>query len=184
MTGMMSIVSPPASHGHASGVERAEVRREAAIMVLYVSVVEIAELASLPERHFSNGVVTGPVGLQLLAIIWGTAIGLAIAHWFAFGVVAPAFSGNQPTRIDTRIGIAQLGGAIAVAAVSSLPVLLLSDVRAQETTGDIPALIIGFIAFVVARAAGKARLPSVFYALAAVALGFGVALVKSALAAH
>jgi hypothetical protein len=114
----------------------------------------------------------------------GTAIGLAIAHWFAFGVVAPAFSGNQPTRIDTRIGIAQLGGAVAVAAVSSLPVLLLSDVRAQETTGDVPALIIGFIAFVVARAAGKARLPSVFYALTAVALGFGVALVKSALAAH
>jgi hypothetical protein len=183
MTGTMSIVSRSASQGHASGVERAEVRREAATMVLYVSVVEIAELASLPERHFSHGVVTGPVGIQLLAIIWGTAIGLAIAHWFAFGVVAPAFSGNQPTRIDTRIGIAQLGGAV-VAAVSSLPVLLLSDVRAQETTGDIPALIIGFIAFVVARAAGKSRLRSVFYALTAVALGFGVAFVKSALAAH
>jgi len=54
----------------------------------------------------------------------------------------------------------------------------------KKPTGDIPALIIGFIAFVVARAAGKARLPSLFYALTAVALGFGVAFVKSALAAH
>jgi hypothetical protein len=113
MTGMMSIVTRSASQGHASGLERAEARREAATLVLYASVVEIAELASLPERHFSHGVVTGPVGIQLLAIIWGTAIGLAIAHWFAFGVVAPAFSG-QPTRIDTRIGIAQLGGAVLV----------------------------------------------------------------------
>jgi hypothetical protein len=163
---------------------RAEVLREAATMVLYVSVVEIAELASLPEGHFAHGRVTGPVGVQLLAIVWGTAVGLAIAHWFAFRVAAPGFRGDRPTRHDTNIGLAQLAGAVLVAAISSIPVLLLSEVRAQETIGDVPAIIIGVIGYLVARATGKARLPSIFYGITALALGVVVALVKGALAAH
>ncbi len=153
-------------------------------MVLYVSVVEIAELATLPEGHFSHGRVSGPVGTQLLAIVWGTAIGLAIAHWFAFRVAAPGFRGDRPTRHDTNIGLAQLAGAVLVAAISSVPVLLFSDVRAQETIGDVPAIIIGVIGYLVARATGRSRLPSVFYGITALALGIIVALVKSALAAH
>ena len=163
---------------------RVEALREAATMVLYVSVVEIAEFAALPEGHFVHGRVTGPVGGQLLAIVWGTAVGLALAHWFAFRVAAPGFRGDSPTSHDVRIGLVQLGGAALVAAVSSLPVLLFSDVRAQETIGDVPAIIIGVIGYLVARATGKARLPSVFYGLTALALGIVVALVKSALAAH
>src|SRR5438105_14605843 len=77
-----------------------EVGREAATIVLYVSVVEIAEFAALPEGHFAHGRVTGPVDAQLLAILWGTAVGLALAHWFAFRVAAPGFRGESPTRRD------------------------------------------------------------------------------------
>jgi hypothetical protein len=175
-----STAEPERAHAE----RRAEVLREAATMVLYVSVVEIAELAALPEDHFAHGRVTGPVGTQLLAIVWGTAVGLAIAHWFAFRVAAPGFRGDAPTRHDTNIGLAQLAGAVFVAAVSSVPVLLFSDVRAQETIGDVPAVIIGVIGYFVARATGRARLPSVFYGVTALALGIVVALVKSALAAH
>jgi len=164
--------------------DRAEILREAATMVLYVSVVEIAELATLPEGHFGHGKVTGPVGAQLLAIVWGTAIGLALAHWFAFRFAAPGFRGDRPTRHDTYTGLAQVGGAAFVAAASSLPVILFSDVRAQETTGDVPAIVIGITGYLIARATGKARLPSIFYGVTALALGIAVALVKSALAAH
>ena len=53
---------------------RAELWREATIMVLYVSVVEIAELAALPEAHYGNGVVVGPTDGALLSIVWGTAM--------------------------------------------------------------------------------------------------------------
>jgi len=163
---------------------RTELLREAATMVLYVSVVEIAELATLPEGHFSHGRVTGPVGAGLLAIVWGTAIGLALSHWFAFRVAAPGFRGESPTRHDTRIGLVQVGAAAGVAAVSSVPVLFLPDVRAQEFIGDVPAIIIGVIGYLIARATGRSRLPSVFYGITALALGVVVALVKSALAAH
>ena len=158
--------------------------REAATMVLYVSVVEIAELAALPEEHFSDGHVTGPVGGALLAIVWGTAIGLALAHWFAFRLAAPAFRGERVTSLDTRIGLAQVAGATFVAAVSSLPVLFLNDVRAQEFTGDIPALVIGVVGYVLARVTGKSRPASFFYGFTALALGVLVATVKSMLAAH
>jgi len=153
-------------------------------MVLYVSVVEIAELAALPESHFTHGRITGAVGGQLLAILWGTAVGLALAHWFAFRLAAPAFRGERVTNQDTLIGLAQAGGAVFVAAISSVPVLFLSDVRAQETTGDVPALLIGVVGYVVARHTGKSRLAALFYGVTALALGVLVALVKSVLAAH
>jgi hypothetical protein len=171
--------------GRATASEsRAEIFREAVTMVLYVSVVEIAELAAIPESHSAGGRVTGPVGAQLMAIVWGTAVGLAIAHWFAFRLAAPAFRGERPTRHDTYIGVAQVLGAMFVAAVSSLPVVLFSDVRAQETIGDVPALLIGAVAYLIARHVDRSRLASGFYAITAIALGILVALVKVKLAAH
>ena len=163
---------------------RAEIRREATMMVLYVSVVEIAELAALPEAHSPGGIVTGPVGGQLLAILWGTAIGLALAHWFAFGVAGRAARGFRPSRTEVHVGFAQLGGAAIVAALSSLPVLALSDVRAQETTGDVPAVIIGVVGYLLARRAGGSRGRAALFGGIAVGLGIGVALAKTALAAH
>ena len=165
------------------GESRADLMREATVMILYVSVVEIAELASLPESHVSTR-VTGPVGADLLAIVWGTAVGLALAHWFAFRVAAPAFRGERPTHVDTQIGLAQLAGAILVAALSSLPSLTLSSVHAQEVTGDVPAVLVGVVGYLVARRTGKSHLSSVFYGLVALAIGVLVALVKSLLSAH
>jgi hypothetical protein len=157
---------------------------EAVIMVLYVSVVEIAELAALPEDHFASGRVTGPVGVQLLAILWGTAIGLALAHWFAFGIAAPAFRGERIGAERVRVGLAQMGGAAFVAAISSVPVLLLDDVRAQELTGDVPAVVIGVVAYLIARSTRRPRGASLVYGVTALALGMLVALVKTTLAAH
>jgi hypothetical protein len=166
------------------GEHRIELIREATVMILYVSVVEIAELAALPEAHYVHGRVSGPTGGSLLAIVWGTAIGLALAHWFAFRVAAPAFRGERPTHVDIQIGIAQLAGAALVAVVSSLPVLLFSDVRAQETIGDVPAVLVGAVGYLVARRTGSGRLASAFYGLTALALGVVVALVKANLSAH
>jgi hypothetical protein len=169
----------PSSREH-----RTELLREATVMILYVSIVEIAELAALPESHLPFGRVTGPVSAGLLAIVWGTAVGLALAHWFAFGLAGPAFRGQRPSHFDTQIGLAQLAGAVLVAALSSLPSLLFSDVRARETTGDVPALLVGLVAYLVARRTASSRLAAVLYGATALALGVVVALVKSVLAAH
>jgi hypothetical protein len=163
---------------------RTELVREATIMILYVSVVEIAELAALPERRLPSGRVTGAVGTELVAILWGTATGLALAHWFAFRIAAPAFRGGRPTSHDNLIGLAQLVGAMMVAAVSSVPALLVSGVWAQEVAGDVPAVLVGVVAYLIARHAGSSRLISACYGAAALALAVLVAVVKVVLAGH
>jgi len=164
--------------------ERIEAIHEATVMILYVSVVEIAELAALPETHFPDGHVSGPGRAELLAIVWGTALGLALAHWFAFQVAAPAFRGEHTSRHDVRVGLAQVSGAVVVAVASSLPIVFLSDLRAQETTRDLPAVLIGIVGYLLARRTGKSRRTAVFYGVTALAVGVLVALVKSTLAAH
>src|SRR6266550_5092190 len=163
--------------------EHAEIVREALTMVLYVSVVEIAELAALPETHVS-GHATGPVSSELLAIIWGTAVGLAVAHWFAFRLGGHAFRGDRVTGLDTKVGLAQIGAAMFVAAASSVPVLLFGDVREQEFTGFVPAVLIGIVGYLIARETGKNRIAAAVYGITALALGLLVATVKLALAAH
>jgi hypothetical protein len=90
---------------------------------------------------------------------------------------------NDPPA-KTFIGLAQVGGAMFVAAVSSVPVLVFSDVRAQETTGDVPAALIGIVGYLIARHTGRSRVASIFYGVTALALGVLVAAVKSILAAH
>jgi hypothetical protein len=158
---------------------RSELWLEATVMVLYVSVVEIAELAGIPDaRHAGHGGIDGPSEMQLLAIIWGTALGLAIAHWFAFGIAAPGIRGARPSRWRVYAGMAQVGGAAFVAAVSSLPILVFNRNITLETIGEVPAVLIGVIAYFISRSTGRARVPSVFYGLTALALGVAVAMVK------
>src|SRR5690349_5940354 len=150
-------------------------------MMLYVSIVEIAELASLPETHALRGRLVGPAESDLLAIIWGTAVGLAAAHWFAFRIAASGFRGQRPTRLDTWIGLAQVGAAAFVALLSSLPMLVASDVAARNSVAYIPATIIGVIG---ARAGGRSWTRSIGYGVVALVGGIGVALLKQALSAH
>jgi hypothetical protein len=168
----------------AVATDRAELFREATVMVLYVAVVEIGELAALPERHGSGDHVSGPLGGALLAIIWGTVVGLALAHCFAFQLAAPAFRGDRPRRGDWKISAAQLTGATFVALLSSLPVLLFSGAREQETVADVPAVLVGVVGYLVARRARLPRLAAAFFGITALVLGILVALIKMRLAAH
>ncbi len=175
--------APPDLATHNVAV-RDQVVHEAATMVLYVSIVEIAELAAIPESHFATGRVTGPVGAELIALLWGTAMGLALAHWFAFGFAARGFRGERHTPLDTYIGLAQVGAAAFVAAVSSIPALFMSDENAQVFTGYIPAVLVGIVSYLIARSGGRSRAASVVYGITALVLGFIVAFAKSRLASH
>jgi hypothetical protein len=132
----------------------------------------------------ARGQLEGPAETDLLAIIWGTAVGLALAHWFAFRVAAAGFRGQRPTRLDTRIGLAQVGAAALVAALSSLPTLVLSDVDARDTVAYVPAAIIGVIGMLLARAGGRSWLRSIVYGAVALVGGVAVALLKQLLSAH
>jgi hypothetical protein len=95
---------------------------------------------------------------------------------------ARGHAGNQ--RLHARWVNLNLRKKRPVIAISSLPVLLFSDVRAQETIGDVPAVLVGAVGYLVARRTGSGHLAALFYGLTALAVGVVVALVKAKLSAH
>jgi hypothetical protein len=155
-------------------------------MVLYVSIVLLATFTALPSgEEGADGHVEGGVhGVALVGLIWGTTLGLAIAHWFAFRLSARVYGGGQASRHDVRIGIAQMAGAVIVAALCTIPVLVVSDASDVAATSIVPALIIGAAGFAVARASGRSRGQSMIIGGAVLVLGLAIAGVKNFLVGH
>jgi hypothetical protein len=162
-------------HAHAHAPRR-ELWREATTMVLYVSIVLLAELAVLPARISGNE--AGLSSRELLGIIWGTTIGLALAHWFAFRLAATAFGAGGTGRADVEVAAAQLSGAALVALIASLPILVLPDDLEHRAVPVTLSVEVGFIGYVVARMAGQRRWPAFLFGLTALLLGLAIALVK------
>ena len=152
-------------------------------MMLYVSIVLLVEVAALPAGDEGNS-AAGPTGWQLVAILWGTTIGLALAHWFAFQVSEQGLS-NREVRHEARDEIVgEISGAAIVATIASLPVIFLAEDTAQKVLPYVLALIIGTVAFAVERANGRSRRVSLQWAAAAVVLGLVVASAKYWLSFH
>jgi hypothetical protein len=166
-----------AAHHHAP--ER-ELWREATTMVLYVSLVLLAELTVLPARG-SGADFEGISGSELLAIIWGTTIGLAVAHLFAFRLAVQAFGAGLASKADLEVALAQLAGAACVALVASIPVVLLPDDVEQRSVHVVLALEIGGVGYLIARIAGQRRWSAAIFGLIALLLGLVVVAVKIAL---
>ncbi len=155
-------------------------------MALYVSIVLLAAFTALPSgEEGADGHVEGGVhGIALVGLIWGTTLGLAVAHWFAFRLSAGVYGGGQASRQDVRIGIAQIAGAVIVAALCTIPVLVVSDASDIAATSFVPALIIGAAGFAVARASGRSRGQSMIIGGVVLVLGLAVAGVKNFLLGH
>ncbi len=159
-----------------------EVRREAVVMAIYVSVVLDATLEVLPEGHGSGD---WGHGIYLLGVIWGATLGLAIAHWFAFRVAAFGFSDDERTRTDHLVARAQFLAAFVIAAAASVPAIILyRSESADQVTQIVPSLAIGLGGFLSARAAKKSKLLCVVIGLCAMLLGFFIAEFKYILAGH
>ncbi len=155
-------------------------------MVLYVSIVLLAALTALPSgQEGGDGRVDGGIhGGALIVLIWGTTLGLALAHWFAFRTAARVYGGGRISGQDVRIGIAQMAGAVIVAALCTIPVLMVSDANDVSVTSFVPALIVGGAGYAVARAGGRTTMQSVVVGGVVLMLGLAVAGVKNFLLGH
>jgi hypothetical protein len=151
-------------------------------MMLYISIVLLAELAAIPSDH--DGGVHGPTGWTLIALIWGTTIGLALAHFFAFTIAVQGISRGRLTGEDRAEALAEVGGAALVAVIASIPVLLFSPSREQEVVPFVLVLLVGTIAFGVERSNGHSRRTAVIYGVIALVVGLLVVSVKEAVAYH
>lgn len=166
-----------AAHGSAVAEAEVEVWREAITMALYVAICLLAALTAVAERADAGHA-------RILGIVWGTTIGLALAHWFAFRVSARMVGGGSLSRVDARLAGAQLAGSAAVAAAVTVPVLVLPATAELDVARIVLAALIGVAGYLVARAAGAGGIRATVYAGAVLAAGMVVAVLKNVLSHH
>jgi hypothetical protein len=159
--------------------------REGLTMVLYLSVVLLATLAALALAHGdADDWFSDLSSRELIEILWGTTIGLALAHWFAFDVATHGFGGGRLRGQDFKEGMAQLGGAALVAVVTTVPVLVFSPEVEQQVLPFVLAGIIGVADYLVERVNGRTRLRSAAFGAVALLIAIIVATIKVILTAH
>lgn len=139
-------------------------------MMLYISIVLLAEFAAFPDDL---------TRAETLAIVWGTTIGLALAHWFAF-----EFAAMRLGRREREEVFAEVGGAALVALIASIPVLVLPADVHRQVVPFVLAVVIGGVSYIVERSVGRSRRWSLYFAGVALLIGLAVASVKEVLAHH
>ena len=149
-------------------------RREAYSMSLYVSIILLSALSVFDDSH--------PPGRgEVFLLEAGTTVGLVLAHGFASWLSARII-GEHSHEVDPGdLLLVQLGGAVAVAALSMLAVILTPtsvELLAARLTvaGTIAAQV-----FLESRSTNSIARATVYGALALLA-GVAVATIKSLLA--
>ena len=159
-----------ADHAHPD-----HLRKEGWTMALYVSICLIAALTALET-------VTAVPG-HILGLVWGTTVGLALAHVFAFRIAGRLVHQGLP-KADRIVSLIQMASAAAVAVIVSVPVLLAPTVTELNWARYTCAGIIGVVGYLVARGASRGRMRAVLFGLGVLVVAFAVAALKHALAGH
>ncbi len=153
---------------------QAEWQREGYTMAFYVAICLAAALALVGDD------ARAPVG----RVVWGTTVGLAIAHVFAFRLASRIIGDGKVTGHDLSLIGAQLLGASIVALLVSVPLLLLSPPTEIEVIRWILGAVVAAPAYLVARGTGASRLRSGAFAAGVVVLAAVVAGAKNLFAGH
>lgn len=139
--------TPPRAHPPEEVVRR-ELAREAATMVLYVSLTLLTALVAIPSDDV-------PGTLETAALLWGGAAGLALAHWLAFDLGARLYHTEGLDRLHRLGGPVSVAAALGVAVVTSIPILLAPDDLASDLAICVLASILASGGFAVGRRAGQ-----------------------------
>ena len=111
-------------------------------------------------------------------MIWRSALGVAIAHVFAFNLAARLFAGGRVAPGTRRAAWAQLAAAALVALVLTIPFVFLTLGPAIDASGFVLATLIGITAYVASREAGAGRARSLLDGVVALAIAMAVVSVK------
>lgn len=146
-------------------------------MVLYVAICLLAALALITDTEAEHD---GTV----IRVIWGTTIGLALAHWLAFRLSARLLSGGRPSRDDGEAALAQLVGAGFVAVVATIPVLLADGTTELDWARLAVAGVIAGAVFAGSKANGASTPRAIIGGVIGLAATVTVALVKNTVSGH
>ena len=137
-------------------------------MGLYVSILLLAALTATDESGHGSD-------FNAFAIVWGTTVGTAAAHWFAF-VLAAHLADPDLNRAHLKEELwAELCAAAGVAALVSMSILLFPDSMERAAARLTAALCIGGLAAAETRANGASRRRSLAFGAMALAVGLVVA---------
>ena len=125
-------------------------RRAVATMVLYVSVILMGAIATIPAKDLDEDV-------EVAAVIWGSALGLALAHWFAFNASAHLFRGEGINADELREGVWEVLAALSVAVLATVPLLLFDTTFAAALALVTLGLVVTAVAYVASRHGGLSR---------------------------
>ena len=156
--------------------DRHELVKEGATMALYVAVCLLAALIALSPRDIEHA--------RALELLWGTTVGLALAHLFAFSVASRLVTGGSFHRRDSLIAVSQLAGAAGVAVIASLPIVVLPASSEFDVARIDVAAMIGAVGYLTAREGGAGRMRSAVGAVVVLVVAASIALVKNALIGH
>jgi hypothetical protein len=149
------------------------VLQEGVTMALYLAIVLYASIVALPDQDRLEP-------LPSTGLIWGTTIGLTLAHQFAFSVSAPMVAGHGRGRRERQMLAAQGLAAIGVAALVSLPVIFLSVDAGYEAAEAVLTAIIGVAAFASSRRAGASLGRALLLTGVLLAVAAGIVAIKVA----
>lgn len=153
-----------------------EAVREAVTMVLYVCIVLAAEFVAGGDDVQSERFA--------LEVIWGTVIGLAVAHVFAFDLAAKLLIGGRLSPEVRAAAWAQLAAAVAIALVVTLPFVLFALQPALRVDAFLVAGIIGVAAYAASRGSGAGRTRALVDGLIALAIAVAVVTIKVGFSDH
>ena len=155
---------------------RDELIREFLTMALYLAIVIFAELIAIPDGDRLDRV-------ESVALVWGTTVGLVLAHLFAFELSAAFVAAGRAGLPIRRLALAQVAAAASVAALATLPLLALGEEPGYEFAQALLALLIGGTAFAAARHTGTSGARSAAFAALVLALA-GVIIALKGLVFH
>ena len=151
-----------------------ELRTEGYTMSFYVAVCLLAALVA----------VSSADDAQALAIIWGTTVGLALAHVFAFRLAAALATSSSHHPDVAHLAAAQLLGAAAAAVIATIPTLVFDSPLDRQSALLAVATFLGSSGFLLARSHGAGRTRSMVFAAVVVLLALAIAVVKNELLGH
>lgn len=149
---------------------RREAVHEGVTMTFYVCIVLAAEFAAL-RNHVTEAAVA-------LGAIWGTTVGLALAHVFAFTLAAHLLRPDGIGRSEQVVIVGQVTAALAVALSCTIPFIFLEPERARDVAAFAVAAFIGVAAFLTARNSGADRLRSALFGATTLLIAAAVVAVK------
>ena len=146
-------------------------------MALYVAICLLAALTVASHGELAHR-------STVLKIVWGTTLGLALAHWFAFRLSSRLVASGALRRSDAEVALAQLLGSVVVAILATLAVLVFDGEAELDAARWVMAAFIAVIGYFVARSSGASLARSVTYASATMVVAVGIVLVKNTLSGH